>query len=575
MASRYRTIAVVAGALLAALRAIDAMAQADSPGLERRERPGFTVPVPGFLKPEPVPQFVLPPVAPETARPELQGGLRVYVKRIEIVGSTAFSEAQLRPIVAPFEGKELTNDDLDELRHRLSLLYAGAGYINSGAVVPDQDVKDGVIRIQIIEGRLAEVRITGPNSFDPRFIASRVRLGAGAPLNVRELQETIQLLLQNPQIERINAELAPGAERGEAVLSMEVAEARRWSLGFSIANNRNPAVGQWRGELSMAAHNLFGWGGALSAYKGHSKGVDDNGFRFTIPISAYDTLFMVRRDRIVSRVIEAPFNALDVTNRSHATEFGLSQPLYRTLRSTLTAGASFYYRDDASTLLGVPFSFVPGLDDGKANIAAARLYADWLDRTADSVFAARVTYTSGLNCCGGTKSTHNTPDSQYSTVLGQAQYARRLSEDGRQLVLRADAQHASGVLLPSEKFTIGGIETVRGYRENQVVRDNGWAASAEYRHPLGRIRLGELSSAEGDGLISAAIFVDAGRARDHYNASETRKFIWSFGPGLRWDIADSVGMQLYKGFRQSKIVLPGDTPQDNGWHFRFGIAKAF
>lgn len=564
----------VAGGVLAVACAGYALAQTESAPLERRDRPGSTEPLPGFRKPQAPPAFVLPPVAPEAQPPGVRGVLRAYVRRIVVTGGTVFSEEQIRAITAPFENRELGSDDLDELRQRLSLAYANAGYINSGAVIPDQDLKDGVVTLQIVEGRLAEVLVAGPNAFDPAFIADRVRLGAGRPLNVRELQETIQLLLQNPQIERINAELAPGAQRGEAVLRMEVAEAKRWSAGFSVANNRSPAVGAVRTELSAGARNLLGVGDSLAVRFGHTRGLDDQGFNFSIPVTPRDTLFTLRNDRVRSRVIEPPFNLIDVKSESESTEIGFAQPLYRTLRSTLTAGAALYYRSNATSLLGVPFSFTPGLAEGKANVAAVRLYGDWLDRTQDSVFAARLTHTSGLRSGGATKSTDNTADSQYSSTLAQLQWARRLAEDGRQIVLRADVQHASGELLPSEKFAIGGAETVRGYRENQIVRDNGWIASAEYRHPIGQVRLEGLSEGEGAGLVTAAVFLDMGRAWDHFGGPG-RRFIWSYGPGVRWDIAEGIGAQVFWGFRQKTVVVPNNNPQDHGIHFRFGIAKAF
>ncbi len=528
------------------------------------------LPPPEFRKPEA--PFVLPPLAPDTERPGLPTKLRVFVRRILVEGSTVFTEPQIKEIVAPFENRELATEDLDELRHRLSLAYASAGYINSGAVLPDQDVKDGEVKLQVVEGRLTEIRVEGENRFRSRFIAGRVE--PGEPLNVRTLQESIQLLLQNPQVERVNAELAPGTQRGEALLRMDVKEAKRYTVGFSFANNRSPAVGANRYELSAAARNLTGWGDSLSVRFGHTHGLDDQGFTLSIPVTTKDTLLTLRNERVKSRVIEPPFNIVDVKSNSETTELSLGHPVYRTLRSTLTLGAGLYWRDNATSLLGVPFSFTPGLADGKAKVTAARLFADFLDRTQDSVFAGRLTVSSGLKRGGATRSTGNTPDSQYAAALMQLQWARRLAADGRQLVLRYDQQLASGELLPSEKFALGGAETVRGYRENQIVRDKGWIASAEYRHPVMRLPVAGLSEGDQDGQVSLAAFADFGRAWDHFGA-DGRRFIWSVGPGVRWDIAEGISAQLYWGLRQKDVVVPNNNPQDKGLHFRVGVARAF
>jgi hemolysin activation/secretion protein len=505
----------------------------------------------------------------------LGAGLRVFVKEIRVVGATALPARELREIVAPFENRELTSEDLDELRHRISVAYANAGFVNSGAVIPDQDVAGGVVTVQVIEGRLTGVEVTGEHHFRDFYLKNRVALGAGEPLNVRSLQEAIQLMLQNPQIERINAELAPGSQRGEALLRMDVKEARRFSAAFSLANNRSPAVGAIRAELAAAARNLAGLGETLAVRVGKTEGLEDQAVNFAVPVNARDTLFTARYEQSRSRVIEEPFDIIDITSESAAGEVGLSHPFLRNLRSTLTVGTSLYYRDNGTALLGVPFAFPP-VDTDKAKVAAWRLFADWVDRTQESVFAARATFSNGLKAFGSTSSTTSgAPDSAYHAVLGQVQWARRLAADGRQVVLRADGQYADDILLPSEKFAVGGIDTVRGYRENQVVRDNGYILSVEYRQPLFHLPIPGLSQAEGAGLVSAAAFIDYGVAWDHHGpASDTQK-LWSYGPGLRWDPGEGFFAQLYWGIRGREIPTPHNDLQDRGIHFRLGAAISF
>jgi hemolysin activation/secretion protein len=106
------------------------------------------------------------------------------------------------------------------------------------------------------------------------------------------------------------------------------------------------------------------------------------------------------------------------------------------------------------------------------------------------------------------------------------------------------------------------------------VKDKGWIASAEYRHPVGRAPVPGLSEGDQAGQVWLAFFVDAGRAWDHFGTSD-RRFIWSVGPGARWDIAEGVSAQLYWGLRQKNVVLPNASPQDKGLHFRFAAARSF
>ena len=167
------------------------------------------------------------------------------------------------------------------------------------------------------------------------------------------------------------------------------------------------------------------------------------------------------------------------------------------------------------------------------------------------------------------------PDARFATWLGQFQWAKRLEKDRGQLVFRADLQLASVSLLPSEKIAVGGSETVRGYRENKMVRDTGQVVSLEYRKPLLRVPVAALSDDASDGLLHLAVFADAGRARDKSNAAGTNA-IYSVGAGVRWEITRDFHAQLYKGIalNHPQTSSPHDI-QDSGIHFRISIGKAF
>lgn len=76
-----------------------------------------------------------------------------------MTGSTVFSATELAGATAPYTNRAVTTADLEELRLALTRLYVEKGYINSGAVIPDQTVTNGVISFQIIEGSLSRVEL--------------------------------------------------------------------------------------------------------------------------------------------------------------------------------------------------------------------------------------------------------------------------------------------------------------------------------------------------------------------------------------------------------------------------------
>lgn len=565
--------------LVAALLGCDAAAQVPRQSIEQldrlpdtRELRGFdTLPRPG------APGLLVPPLAPrDEFAPLLSSGVRVFVRQFRIVGNTVFAEAELRSIVAPFENREIGNEELEEVRYRVTRHYLDAGYINSGALIPDQTVSAGGIDIQIVEGRLAGISVSGENRFHPDFIRARIAPNSAAPLNLNQLQERMQLLLQNPQIERINAELGPGLRPGEGILTASVKEAERFFFGAGLANNISPSVGGVRGELRGVARNNFGRGDVLSLRAGHARGMNDFSAGFELPVSSADTLVSLRYEHNRALIVEAPFDAIDIKNRSEKIEVAVSHPFIRTLQRDLLLGLSLSRRGSETFLLGEPYSFAPGVNNGRSAVSALRLSADWFDRNSERVVAARLSVSSGLDAFGSSMNADGLPSSLFTSWLGQFQWAQRLGPGAAQLIFRADAQHASGALLPMEKFAIGGAESVRGYREVRFVGDHGWASSLEYRHPIARFSLpGLAGDRPGEGTLSLAAFIDAGRTWDTNAAGAAEKTLYAVGPGLRWDAGSGWYAQLYKGFTLTRLQNTSHDLQDSGIHFRVSFQRTF
>ena len=177
-------------------------------------------------------------------------------------------------VTAPYTNRELTSEDLEALRLALTHYYINKGYINSGAIIPDQTVTDGVVTLRIIEGELSQIEVTGNTHLRASYIQNRVALDAGPPVNLNALQRRLQLLQQDPLIERLNAELSPGVGPGDSILHVRVDERRPYSVWIGFNNYQSPTVGAERGLISLAHQNLTGYGDSLSVTYGGSEGVN-------------------------------------------------------------------------------------------------------------------------------------------------------------------------------------------------------------------------------------------------------------------------------------------------------------
>jgi hemolysin activation/secretion protein len=532
--------------------------------VDQIRRPGqVELPPPAFEEPKPAPEVVLPPVPPERESGRTGPQLRVYVRRIILEGNTVFSSAELAAITAHYEGRVISSDELLELRDKITLHYIEHGYINSGAIIPDQDVIDGVIRLRIIEGELTSLEINGNQRLRPNYIRKRVLLGSGPPLNVNELQQQLQLLQENPLIDRINAALSPGARPGESKLDVSIAESRPYQVWLSLDNHRPPSVGATQGTISGEHLDLTGNGDALRGNYSLTDGLNDYYIDYRLPVTAHDTVIGTYFEKTTSDVVENPFDALDIKSDSWILGLLLRQPVYRRPGEEFALGVVLERKHSETSLLGEPFSFAEGVDDGKSDVTALRFTQDWLKRTRNRVLAARSVFSFGLHALGATNN-DSKPDGEFSAWLGQFQWAQRLDE-GDEIILRTDAQLTQDPLLPMEKFVVGGADTVRGYRENLLVRDNGLVASIELRVPV-------LPDMTGDVRLRLATFGDYGRSWNHESTPD-HKNIASAGLGVLMDY-QRLHAQLYwaKAFDHIDNYELDHDLQDDGVSFSVSYA---
>ncbi|MBN2231666.1 MAG: ShlB/FhaC/HecB family hemolysin secretion/activation protein [Deltaproteobacteria bacterium] len=499
--------------------------------------------------------------------------IRVFVERVVITGNTVFSAAELEPVTTPFTGRVLTTEDLDALRQALTVFYIGRGYINSGAVIPDQRIENNTVRVHIIEGHLTAVEVEGNRWFRDGFIGRPFLAHADRPLEISALQERLRMLMQDELIDRVHGSLKPGSVPGESVLHLEVEERQPIIVELGYDNYQSPSVGARHGWLSAAHRNLSGHGDVLRCVYGTSEGTSPQiDISYTLPFTTSGTAVTLRYRRNDFDVVEEPFDPLDVESESEIFQLGISQPLYR--RPTGEFSLSLYGERlrHQTSLLGEPFSFSSGSEDGRAVVTALRCAQEWTYHTQREVIAARSRFSCGLNALGATIHGGDSPDGRFASWLGQFQWARVLTAWDIQVILRADLQLADKSLLPLEQFAVGGRYSVRGYRENQLVRDQGFITSLESRIFLAR-------NTRWADYLQLAPFFDYGRAWNRDLPTPAVKHIAGAGLGLRWGATWEIAgrtlkprLEVYWGVPLRRLSTPEHDLQDNGIHLQFALA---
>jgi hemolysin activation/secretion protein len=497
----------------------------------------------------------------------------VFVRQIQVTGSTVFSEAELAAVTAPYVDRAVTSEELEELRLALTRLYIAKDYINSGAILPDQTVVDGVIRFDIIEGELSSVTVAGNRWFRQGYLRRRLTLDVEPPLNIGALRTRLQYLQQDDRIERLNAELRPGIRLGESELYVRVEERLPFFVALEFNNYQATTVGAERGLLTVAHRNLTGHGDIFNFTFGRSEGlklqVDTS---YTLPITPRDTTVSVRYQRNNSSVVEARFAALGIDSESEVFTLTLRHPLYRTLQREFALALSGEYLRSDTFLLGEPFSFSLGAEAGKARDTAIRFAQEWLERTPNRVLALRSRFSVGVDALGATlHGDSHLPDGRFLAWLGQFQWARRVSAQDIQILFRLDVQLTTDPLLPLEQIAIGGRFSVRGYRENQLVRDNGLFAALETRIPVIRNK----RWAE---FVQVVPFVDFGWGWNQKIPTPEPTTLASVGLGLRWAATLAAAapvraqFEVFWGYKLEDVDTEGGDLQDHGIHLQFVVA---
>ena len=204
----------------------------------------------------------------------------------------------------------------------------------------------------------------------------------------------------------------------------------------------------------------------------------------------------------------------------------------------------------------------PGSDsNGETKISAIRLFQDWTKRSRRQVLAMRSQFSIGLDALDSTIN-DDAPDSRFFAWRGQAQWLRQLdSNSDINLLVRSDIQLSTSELVPLEQFSIGGIDSVRGYRQDVLLGNNGALLSAELRIPVYRW-------AQRQNSISVIPFVDFGTVwSKNQPESQEEDTLVSVGLGLQLAISDRLRARVDWGIPLIEVDDRDKTLQENGIYF--------
>ncbi|MEH2199954.1 ShlB/FhaC/HecB family hemolysin secretion/activation protein [Nostoc sp.] len=514
----------------------------------------------------PPPAELFPPSVPTPIPDEPPLGnfpQTIVVERFEVVGSTVFSPKELALATLEFTKRPISLTEVYQARSKITDLYVRNGYITSGAYIPPQTIQSGVVKIQVVEGKLEDIQVTGTRRLNPNYVRSRLAIATSAPLNRQRLLEALQLLQLNPLIQNVSAELSAGSRTGSSLLEVKVSEAKTFSSQIVLDNGRSPSVGSFRRRLQLNEANLLGLGDSLGVAYTNTDGSNSFDASYTLPLNPRNGTLTFNYGTTSSNVIEPPFNVLDIESASRYYEVTFRQPIVQTPTQEFALGLTASRRESEASYspLGEQLPF-PGLgadEQGRTKVSAFRFFQEWTSRNSRQVIALRSQFSLGIDVLNPTIN-QNAPDGRFFAWQGQAQWIRLLAPQTL-LLLRLNTQLASRTLLPLEQFGLGGQDSIRGYRQDYLLTDNGTFVSAEVQVPI--LRLPQI-----DSTLQVVPFADFGIG---WNSSSrenpNHNTLAAVGLGLRWTQGDRFTVRLDWGIPLISVDSNDRTLQENGLYF--------
>lgn len=460
-----------------------ALAQPPTPGVvEESLRPRPTRPEKDMSLPE-----LQPPAPPRPAPPADER--RIRIDRFAITGNTIFKEEELRSLIADREGTELTLTEIYGLADRLTDFYQAHGYSLTTVTVPAQRMLDGVLRLEVVEGRIGKLIFEGNQGYDDAFLTRQLdRLKPGTILRFAELESEVLLLNDLPGL-MARSVLLPGEEYGTTDINLRLEE-KPVAASAVLDNSGRKVIGQWRLGADFTINNPLRFGDVLGLGYTHSQSnlLRQGRFSYGFPVLTYGSRMNLSYSRAEYDVGEE-FAALEIAGLSETARVQLSHPFLRSRRNNLSATLGAAYVRGQSDLRDIP------LNDDKISFLEGGL--NFSHRNTSGGFAS----------LSGQVATNfrSNPDGSDSKALPprlelHGDY-EHLFGRGWSAALRGEAVLSQDSLPDSNKYGLGGPASVRGFVSSKIRGDQGAMGSLELRRGF--------SLAPADLLLRT--FVDAGK----------------------------------------------------------------
>ena len=492
---------------------------------------------------------------------------KTLIKSFKFEGDVkAFSVSELQNLLSDLNGKSLTFDQMQLAADRIKDFYNAKGFFLAQAIIPKQEIKDGVLIILINEGKLDSKEPYKINKKDLRISEQRLKAYMDDALKNNFLKESVERGLlninDNPGV-RTSLTLEPGIDPGSTKMILDVNEGPLVQGSVSVDNYGNRYTGDLRATAAVDFNNPSGIGDqiGISGTKAIEGDLELKKISYNFPIGN-DGLRGGAFYSVVDFKVGKELSGSRFTGKAENSNLNLKYPIYRSSAESLltnfnydkkylynaTAGTATSDKELDNYTLGFTYQKIDQFIGGgytQASINFTRGDLD-LSKVADSLSGDQGN--SGYK----TNGTFNKQNIQLSRI-------QQLPEKFT-LNFVADAQFASKNLDTSEKMSLGGPTGVRAYPTGEASGDEGYKYSLDLRYNLGNMPF--------FGDITPLIFYDYGRIKQFKNTSASTTAVTNneyslSGYGLGLEAVNSNNFSLKFIAAHTNGGNPGASTQGN------------
>lgn len=482
-----------------------------------------------------------------------EGGPTVLVKRFQLSGNRQFDDRRLLALLHDLPGQELNLSQLHAAA-RIGDFYQEKGYVLARAFLPAQEIQDGTVRIEVLEGRYGRIELHNTSrTLDRVLLRPLSALERDTAVQGSELERALLLLSDIPGLQA-KGTLLPGQAQGTTDLRVEARPGPLVGGRLEADNYGGRYMGEYRLGTTLDFNSPLRLGDqARLSLLGSDRHQRYYRAAYQLPLGSRGTRIGLAHAETTYRLVR-DFSRLDAHGRAITDSLFVSQPLLRSRSLSLSTQLQYEnkrLRDDQERT-------------GRHSRKEIRLWTASISGNAqDRLFGGgqsgfSLAYAHGQLAIDSAEErlldryTIGTAGS-FDKIMLNAVRLQHLG-DRLQLFAQLNAQWSGGNLDSAEQFDMGGPYGVRAFPLGSYkgYGDEGWQASAELRYSL----------APGWQLSS---FVDQGAVKflKHPNTTEgNRNRMAAVGSGATWYGTDhQVSLTAAWPLSQENNIEPERTPR--------------